>query len=109
MEGMHIKTRDCLPYLRNQDAVVSIAGSLYNMLMNKHMPLLDRLFNRRRLPQDNHPTIETVATAWAISPAHATFYVNLYASRFNLTYQEALNLLQDLPLENVRGELGDDR
>lgn len=61
------------------------------------------------MPQDNNPTIETVAAAWAMSPAHATFYVNLYAARFNLTYQEALNVLQDLPLENVRGELGESR
>jgi hypothetical protein len=70
------------------------------------MDFLERilnLFHRQSLPG---PTLETVAAGWSISPAHAEFYVQLYASRYQLTYQQALNLLQDLPFENVQAELG---
>lgn len=70
------------------------------------MTILDRILNWLHPQPVSGPTIETVAEYWSITPAHATFYVNIYANRFNLTYQQALNILQDLSLENVRAELG---
>ena len=70
------------------------------------MDLINRILNWFHPQPAPGPTLETVAEAWSITPANAEFYVQLYASRYNLTYQQALNILQDLPFENVRAELG---
>jgi hypothetical protein len=75
------------------------------LMYNLAMFIIDRILSWFGRKPESSPTLHTVAEGWSITPGHAEHYVQLYASRFNLTYQQALNLLQDLSLENVRAEL----
>ena len=71
------------------------------------MYLIDRILNWLHREPHLGPTIETVAENWSITPGHAEHYVQLYKSRNNLTYQQALNVLQDMSFEDVHIELGE--
>ena len=70
------------------------------------MYFIDRILSWFHREQESGPTLETVAQNWSITPGHAEFYVQLYKSRNNITYQEALNVLQDMSFEDVYTELG---
>ena len=71
------------------------------------MSIIDRILNWLHRQPESGPTLETVAENCDTSPANAEFYVQLYKSRNNLTYQEALNVLQDMSFDDVYEELGE--
>jgi hypothetical protein len=71
------------------------------------MYIIDRILNWLHRQPEPGPTLETVAANWDITPAHAEFYVQLYRSRNNFTYQEALNVLQDMSFDDVYEALGE--
>ncbi len=71
------------------------------------MNLLDRILNWIYPQPETDVSLETVAGVWSLSTAHAEFYVQIYASRNQLSYRQALDILQDMSLEDIRTELGE--